>query len=78
MDFLVDGMNCVGFWMKYNFYNVNKYLVYKNEERVCYNSCYGNSIKFYLVWCKWFVGKMFCEKLVEKVCMVVKDLCKGK
>lgn len=78
MDLLVDGMNCAGPRMKHNLHNANKYSAHKNEERVCHNSRYGNSTKPHSARRKRFVGKMLCEKLAEKACMVAKDLCKGK
>lgn len=78
MDLLVDGMNCAGPRMKHNLHNANKYSAHKNKERVCHNSRYGNSTKPHSARRKRFVGKMLCEKLAEKACMVAKDLCKGK
>ena len=77
MDLLVDGMNCVGPRMKQNLHNANKYSSHKNKE-MCHNSRYGNSTKSRSARRKRFVGKMLCEKLAEKACLVAKDLCKGK
>lgn len=78
MDLLADGMNCAGPRIKQNFHGANKYSGQKNKERVCLNSRYGNSTKPRSARRKRFVGKMLCEKLAEKACLVAKDLCKGK
>lgn len=77
MDLLIDGMNCVVKLKQSSDYIV-EYLNYVYLEMCCYVSCYGNFIYYWLIRCKRFVGKMMCEKLVKKVCMMVKDLCKGK
>jgi len=78
MDLLADGMNCAGPRMEKKFHHANKSSGHKNKERVCHNSRYGNSSKLRSARRKRFVGKMLCEKLAEKACLVAKDLCKGK
>ena len=78
MDLLADGMNCAGRRMEQNFHHANKSSGHKSKERVCHNSRYGNSAKPRSARRKRFVGKMLCERLAEKACLVGKDLCKGK
>ena len=77
MDLLADGMNCAGPRMKQKLHQANKYSDHENTEQ-CHNSRYGNSTKPRSARRKRFVGKMLCEKLAEKACLVAKDLCKGK
>jgi len=78
MDLLADGMNCAGPRVEQNFHHANKYSSHKNNERVCHNSRFSNNTKPRSARRKRFVGKMLCEKLAEKACLVASDLCKGK